>query len=327
MTASRVAPQILTITLNPALDVTTSVGHLAPVRKLRCEAPQYEAGGGGVNVSRAIRELGGECRAFIATGGGMEGRYRKLVRESGLNVRYWHVEGELRFSLTVIDRGAGQHYRFVLPGPEFAAEQVDGLLSSIMRAMPSGCRFVVGSGSLPPGMPVDFYGRLARLVHERGAFFILDTHGAPLRAALEQRVFVVRINAIEANELARLASISSVTLPGLARQLIERYPIDALLVGNGAEGTLLTTADAQCQVRPPKVEVVSGVGAGDSFLGAFTLALQRDWSMKDALRYGVAAAASAVGTDIAHLCDRDATERYFRIIRDEGEGAEFRPAT
>jgi 6-phosphofructokinase 2 len=118
---------------------------------------------------------------------------------------------------------------------------------------------------------------------------------------------------VEVQEILGDVSLAT-ALPVLARRLIERHDIEILLIGLGDQGTLLTTADEQVQIQPPKVEVLSAVGAGDSFLGALVLALERDWSVADAVRYGVAAAASAVETEISRLCDRNATEAYFRQI-------------
>src|SRR6476660_9435452 len=108
---------VLTVTLNPALDLTTSVERLKPLRKLRCAAPRFHPGGGGVNVSRAIKELGGESRAFVAVGGQTGGQLRRLLDRAGLDVDYWPLSGETRTSFTVMDEAAKVPYRFLLPGP------------------------------------------------------------------------------------------------------------------------------------------------------------------------------------------------------------------
>src|SRR5665647_1310888 len=100
---------ILTVTLNPALDVTTSTARLAPQQKLRCAPPQYDPGGGGANVSRAIKELGGDSRAFVAIGGSTGQQYRRLLESGGVDGLFFRLRGETRISLTVMEDASGLH--------------------------------------------------------------------------------------------------------------------------------------------------------------------------------------------------------------------------
>ena len=121
---------VLTITLNPALDLTTSVGRLEPRQKLRCEPPRYDPGGGGINVSRAIRKLGGDSLAFVALGGATGAQLRALLDEEGVAYTIYDSRGETRISFTVVDRSSDRPYRFVLPGPEQSGEE-DRLLAAL----------------------------------------------------------------------------------------------------------------------------------------------------------------------------------------------------
>jgi len=303
---------ILTVTLNPAVDVTTSVSRLEPSRKLRCVAPRFDPGGGGVNVSRVIKELGGQSRAFLAAGGGVGEQLRALLDTAGLDYELWPIDGETRFSLTVMEETTGLHYRFVLPGPELAVDSADALLQRLTTIVGSGYAYVVASGGLPPGLPVDVYGRLARIVRAAGARLIVDTHGEALRAAIAERPYLVRINHLEAQELIGGSADAAAHL--LGRELVRRGMADAAIVTLGERGAIVATRAGETEIRPPVVAVRSTVGAGDSFVGALVLGLARGWPLDLAARYGVAAAAATVTTEATQLCEAATVERHFAAI-------------
>lgn len=312
---------ILTVTLNPALDLTTTVPRLEPQRKLRCTAPRYDPGGGGVNVSRVIHELDGHSAAFVAIAGSTGVHLAGLLKQQGVDARFWEASGETRTSFTVMEEQTGLHYRFVLPGPEQPPAEAEALLSAVMGAMPDKCAYVVLSGSLLPGLPADFYGQLTQRAQERGAAVILDAHGTDLRAALASRPHIIRVNHLEAAELTGISE-PGVSARVLSQRLIEQQVAEVVLVSLGDQGTVVATQSSHFQVRPPIVSVRSMVGAGDSFVGAFALALARGRPLEDATRFGVAAAAAAVTTEGTSLCDSRMTERLYRQIAREASAAE-----
>jgi len=304
---------ILTVTLNPALDVTTSVGRLQPRHKLRCSAPRYDAGGGGANVSRAIKLLGGTSCAFVALAGAMGHQYRDILVAAGIDSEIWESDGETRFSLTVMEDASGEHFRFVLPGPAFEPGQAETLLGKLAATIASGYRFVVASGSLPPGLPQDYYGKVARLTREAGAAFVVDAAGPALAATFAERPYLVRLNHREAQELIG-GDNSEEAAHKLTEDLIERRVAEVVVVTVGDQGAIVAAERTRLRIHPPRVQVKSSVGAGDSFVGALVLGLAKGWPLEDACRFGVAAAASAVTTPATELCERAATERYFREI-------------
>jgi 6-phosphofructokinase 2 len=308
---------ILTVTLNPALDITTTTERLVHQQKLRCSAPRYDPGGGGVNVSRAIRELGGESTAFVALGGSTGTQYRALLEAAGIDCVYWEQQGDTRFSLTVMESATGLHYRFVLPGPPQPEGEAARLLARLDELIASGVRFVALSGSLPPGLPDDFYGRLAGMARKAGAAVVLDAHGAALREALPFRPYLIRLNHLEAQEL--LGGEAGAPVHLLARQLIERGSAEVTIVTAGEEGAVVATPGRELMIRAPHVEVVSAVGAGDSFVGALVVGLSRGWPLQTAARYGVAAAAATVTTAATELCSADVVDRLFAEIPPEPE--------
>lgn len=303
---------VLTVTLNPAVDISTSVGALEPLRKLRCAAPRLDPGGGGINVSRAVKELGGESHAFVAVGGHTGAQLCELLDHTGLTIEYWPLIEETRISLTVIEERSGLPYRLVLPGPTISPLEATAILGRLETLIGRYPGYVVGSGSLPPGVPDDFYARLARRTRELGGKFIVDTHGAPLRAAVTEHPFLVRLNHLEAQEL--LGGEAETAAHALALQLVDRQLAEVAIVTLGEHGALVATSQGQIEIRPPKVEVKSGVGAGDSFVAALVFGLASGWPIEDAARYGVAAAAAAVTTEATELCKRETVDAFYRQI-------------
>jgi 6-phosphofructokinase 2 len=303
---------ILTITLNPAVDFSSTVPALEPLRKLRCASPRLHPGGGGINVSRAIHELGGDSHAFVAVGGHTGAQLCRLLDRSGFAVDYWPLIEETRISFTVIEERTAQPYRFVLPGPTISPLEANAILSRLDTLIQRYTGFVVASGSLPPGVPDEFYARLARRTRERGGRFVIDTHGAPLRAATAEHPYLVRLNHLEAQEL--LGGDADVAAHVLASQLIERQLAEVAIVTLGERGAIVATQQRQLEIRPPRVEVRSGVGAGDSFVAALVLGLANGWPIEEAARYGVAAAAAAVTTEATELCKRETVDAFYTQI-------------
>ena len=308
---------ILTLTLNPALDVTTTTEMLTPRRKLRCTAPVYDAGGGGVNVSRAIRALGGESTAFIALGGSTGRQYLDVLARSGIACETFELDGETRFSLTVMEHATDEHYRFVLPGPVQDPNTADRLIARVQSAVEAGHRWIIASGSLPPGLPIDTYARVARQTRAAGGKFIIDSAGPALGAVLDERPHVVRLNHFEAQEFVGGDDAAAAAETMLDR-LLARDAADVVIVTVGDDGALVATATERFTVLPPRVEVVSTVGAGDSFVGAMTLGFARGWPLEETVRFAVAAASAAVMTPATELCRPDDTRRLMadtRVVR------------
>lgn len=297
-------PDILTVTLNPALDMSTSVDHVRPEDKLRCDVPDIDPGGGGTNVARAIHQLGGRAKAFVALAGYRGQQLSGLLTDEGVEAVPFHIEGETRLSLAVIDQSSGEQYRFVMPGPRWTAEDAFRALESIADHAPRG-GYVVLSGSQPPGVPLHFPTQLAAEVEEAGARLVLDTSGPPLKALLEvgsARHHVLRLDGPESEMLAGRALSSINALAEFAHSLVTRNVAEVVVLALGAEGSILAQ-DGHCwHAATPEVLVKSKVGAGDSFVGAFTLALSRNATWEDALATGVAAASAAVMSDASTLC-------------------------
>lgn len=302
---------ILTITLNPTVDFATTAPEVVPGPKLRCTEPQIDPGGGGINVSRAIRQLGGQSTALVAIGGATGAHLLQLLALEGVATVAFQGPGETRQSVTVTEAKSGDQYRFVMPGPAWKDKDVPRALNTVDQATGDGT-YVVLSGSQPPGVAKEFPSILAGHIAGRDARIIVDTSGPALFDLAEQpreAIHALRMNGEECEELAGRPHPEPADTARFAESLVKKGVARHVIVARGADGSVLATPAGSWHARGPKVEVVSKVGAGDSFVGAFTLAMAREWPVEDCLRFGVAAAAAAVTTEATRLCDRATAER------------------
>ncbi|MBT8424737.1 MAG: 1-phosphofructokinase family hexose kinase [Silicimonas sp.] len=302
---------ILTITLNPTVDFCTTSPTIVPGPKLRCTEPQIDPGGGGINVARAVKLLGGQATALVAIGGATGAHLLQLLALEGVPTVAFQGPGETRQSMSVIDQDSGDQYRFVMPGPIWREDDVPRALNSVDQATGEDT-LVVLSGSQPPGVAKDFPSILAEHVGDRQARLIVDTSGPALSHLVEEpraALHVLRMDGPEGEELSGRRLPTREDTAEFAQDLVRKGVARIIIVARGADGSVLATADGAWHSVNPPVPVVSKVGAGDSFVGAFTLALAGDEPIEECLRWGVAAASAAVMSDATRLCDRETTEK------------------
>lgn len=301
---------ILTVTLNPALDLATSAFDIRPGPKLRCDAPRVDPGGGGINVSRVIERLGGDSTAFVALGGATGNRLAQALARESIRAKVHPSPGETRESLSVTDRGTRKQYRFVLPGPIWSHTEGEAAISAVAAATQEGS-YVVLSGSLPPGLSHDIPARISRAIASRSGRLILDTSGPALSMAAQSDIpaHVLRMDAEEAEALAHSHLKARADSADFAQSLVRQGAARIVIIARGADGSVLATADERMFVAAAEVPVVSKVGAGDSFVAAFTLALSQDRPLDSALQEGMAAASAAVMTEATDLCRLEDVQR------------------
>jgi 6-phosphofructokinase 2 len=303
-------PGIVTLTLNPAVDKSAIVDRVVPEWKLRCASPRYEPGGGGINVSRAIHRLGGESVAFHTAGGPYGQQLQDLLDQEGLDHHAIALEGWTRESFTVYETSTGQQYRFGMPGPNLRDREWNRCLTELSRVDPRPA-FIVASGSLPPGVPKDFYGRLTRVARDLGAKMILDTSGEPLVLGLLEGVFLIKPNLREFRELSGNEIRDESECVNLAREIVRTGQSEVVVVSLGAGGAILVWRDGAEYLRAPTVSIKSRVGAGDSMVAGMVLSLARGHPPPEAVRFGVASGAAAVMTPGTELCHRQDAERLY----------------
>jgi 6-phosphofructokinase 2 len=304
---------IVTLTPNPAIDISTSVDEVVPIRKLRCADARRDPGGGGINVARVVRRLGGVVSAIYPAGGATGELLRRLVERERVQGVAIPVAEETREDFTVFDRKSGKQYRFVLPGPPLSEAEWRACLNAL-EAMQTLPPFIVCSGSLPPGVPDDFYARVARFAKARGSKVVLDTSGEPLASALREGVSVLKPNLRELQELANVPLTDEQSWLAAGRRLIESGSAELIALTLADKGSLLMTRDGALRASVPDVKVVSTVGAGDSFVGGLVWALASGHSTVEAFRWGVAAGTAAVLNPGTELCHADDVARLFEKV-------------
>lgn len=304
---------ILTVTLNPALDVAFEVEKLVAEKKLRTTPATFQPGGGGINVARVAHRLGENVTAMWLGGGTTASKMHALIDEEGVRQDHVPMAGEVRMSMNVEERATTDMYRFVLPGPTVSAAETEDIAAHIAA---SPAAFVVLSGSLPVGMATDIYARLAARAqsHANPPRVIVDASGEALDRALTKDVFLAKPNK---NELGRLLGRDLATIDDViagARELVDARGVGALAVSLAEDGLVLVTHESAEHVRAPKVEMISAVGAGDSTVAGIVVGLGRGMSLRDATRLGVAAGTATVITPGTNLCQREDVERLFAQI-------------
>ncbi|MFD7845271.1 1-phosphofructokinase family hexose kinase [Nocardia sp. NPDC059764] len=285
---------ILTLTMNPAIDIATTAGHIAPTDKIRCTAPRFDPGGGGINVARTIAALGEPVTAIFPAGGPPGRLLEQLVRDAAIPVLPVPVGEHTRESFSVSAADTGAQYRFVLPGPRLTAPEVHRCLARIERAAQE-CRYVVASGSLPPGVPVTFYQSLADLLGDLGVPLVLDTSGAALHA-VRRGVHLIKPSARELADYAGRALPDRESRIAAARELVDQGVSEVVVVSMGPDGTLAVTRDDAHWIASIEVPVRSGIGAGDAQVGGIVVGLARGYPLDAAVRLGIAAATAALVT-------------------------------
>jgi len=299
-------PNVVTITMNPAVDLSTATACVAPVRKLRCGEARRDPGGGGINVARVVRRLGGEATAIYPVGGPTGQLLERLVEREGVASIALPIEGDTREDFTVVDQGSGEQYRFVLPGPHLREVEWRACLKALGEAAAGAKGLVCASGSLPPGVPDDFYAEAARVVARGGGRLVLDTSGAALKSALEHPLHLIKPNLRELRELVGPGPDDTAALVGACRDLARRTGVEVIALTLGAEGALLVAGERAWRAAALPIEPVSTVGAGDSFLAAMVWALSEEKDLEEAFRHGIAGGSAALlepGTGLCHSPD------------------------
>lgn len=305
----QIVPKIVTLTMNPALDISTSAEHVAPTDKVRCAKPQYHPGGGGINVARVAHLLGESVVAVFPSGGASGGVLETLLAAEHVPSQTIPISGSIRESFAVDDRGTKQQFRFVLPGPELREHELEACLRTLADTA-AQARFVVASGSLPPGVPPDFYQRAATVAARAGARFILDTSG-PALLAIRSGVYLLKPSIRELRESVGHPLPDRAAQAAAAREWIHAGKCEVIVLSLGADGALVVTADSDELLPSIDMPVRSAVGAGDAMVGAIAVGLSRDWSLHEAVRFGIAAAAATLTVPGTGMCSRADVEVLF----------------
>jgi len=304
-------PTFVTLTLNPTVDVACDAAGVRPVHKIRTFSETYDPGGGGVNVARVLHELGADVTAVVSCGGVSGQLLEELLIESGVQCRPIHIADRTRICMTVQDVKAGQEYRFVPEGPLLSEPEWQAALAAAEQDDPD---WLILSGSLPRGVPEDFYGTVARTASAKGQRVVVDSSGPALRGALGCGLALIKPSLGEFETLVGRQLRDPAAQEAAALDLVRSGAADRVAVTFGRDGALLATKDGVWREPPLNVPVRGAVGAGDSFLAAMVLSLARGDTPTQALAWGSAAGAAAVmNTGTAHPV-RGQIEALYRTL-------------
>jgi 6-phosphofructokinase 2 len=294
---------ITTVTVNPALDKSAKVDGMLPTQKLRCHSIQYQAGGGGVNISRLLKRLEIDTNCIVPLGGDTGSYFEELLKVENIQPRSLILKAWTRENLSIVDNKTGLQYRFGMPGNELPKEDQKHIKETIINSLKENDILVL-SGSLNESMPVDYYAEIIKSLRNRNVKIILDTSGKPLFEALKEKVYLIKPNQGELAQLAGKSFLCNKEQEAFALELVSSGRVTYVVVSLGARGAFLASKEGIIHQRSPSVKVNSTIGAGDSMVAGLIYGLIGQLSSKDMLRWGVACGAATTmseGTNLASI--------------------------
>jgi 6-phosphofructokinase 2 len=302
---------ILTITLNPCIDKSSTIDVMKPESKLRCSEVVHEAGGGGINVSKALKKLGLPSIALFPSGGNNGNMLCSLLKEEDILFHAVDTKVETRENWIVWETSTNNQYRFTFPGRAVQEETIKSLIDHIRSFSPS---YIVASGSLPPGLPDYFYGLIVKTAEAVGAKCIVDTSGTALKALKGKHTYLIKPNLNELCQLTGVKELSPKEVPQAARQAIADGYAQIIVVSMGPLGAWIVSADSNFHCIAPAVVKKSTVGAGDSMVAGITYMLEKGVPLKEVIRFGVACGTAATMNEGTQLFRRNDVESLLEKI-------------
>ncbi len=307
---------IVTITFSPCIDKSTSIPVLTPEKKLKCSAPKLEPGGGGINVARAIKKLGGEATAIFPSGGYTGIFFNHLLEKESIPAVIIESANETRENFIVLDESANNQYRFGMPGTVLSEKEWKQCLEAVEKTKNS--EFIIASGSLPPGVPLNIYAQIARIAKKANAKFIVDTSGGALKQAADEGVYLLKPNLGELCSLAGKKELNVGEVNDIAREIIAKGKCEVMVVSMEADGAMLVTNEIAQTISAPNVIRKSTVGAGDCMVAGIVYFLSRGKSLLEAAQYGVACGTAATMNPGTELCKKEDADRLYTSIQEAG---------
>lgn len=308
--------KIITLTVNPAIDKSTKFSGLVAEQKIRCESPHFDAGGGGINVSKAIARLGGKSLAVFTAGGPSGELLQDLLKKESIDYQAIVTKNWTRENFIAVDVLTNSQYRFGMPGAAILPEEANEILKQIEALKPE---YLVASGSLSTGIGDDFYEKVAAISRKIGSKLIIDTSGEPLKMAIDEGVYLLKPNVSELAKLVGADTLEIDEVDEAAREIIAKGGCEIVVVSLGPQGAVLVTKDI-CELIPaPSVQKKSTVGAGDSMVGGMVWALSTGKTLQEMIRWGVACGSAATMNEGTQLFKKEDAKRLFAWLQKYGK--------
>ena len=292
-------PGIAVLALNPAVDISYEIQQLVVDRKVRADRTRYYPGGNGINVARSLGELDTPFQCCSVVGGESGDLLMRLLGDCmGQGHSIFRVDGETRVNATLLQKFPRGQYEVDSAGPEIPPDVLEELTGCFLTACGTG--FGVLTGSIPPGVPEDYVGRMAQQIREQGGRAVVDAYGPVLSAALQAQPDLLRLNryVLEMMSKQRLETVEAVATR--AREL-QRGGVGSVCISLGADGAILVDEGNSLHCSAPRIHVQSTVGCGDALLAGLLTAAVRGEDAQAMLRLGVlcgSATATYPGTEL-----------------------------
>ncbi len=305
--------KIVTITFNPALDKSSTTDYVIPEAKIRCSQPVYEAGGGGVNISRALRKLGGNSLAIYSKGGASGHKFEEILSKDNILSHPILCQSPTRENFIVVESSSNNQYRFGMPGESMSSAEVQMFLDSIESLV--GCEYLIASGSLPKNVPLDIYATIGEIAKRKNLKYIVDSSEEALQKAFEFGVYIAKPNLGELAQLVGKELKNIEEQEAAAKEIIAAGKAEILVVSLGPVGAFVATKDSIFTIHAPSVKKKSTVGAGDSMVAGLIFSLSEGKNIEEAAMYGVASGTAATLNSGTELCKKEDVDRLFSYIQ------------
>ncbi|MGA2268049.1 MAG: 1-phosphofructokinase family hexose kinase [Bryobacteraceae bacterium] len=308
---------IVTLTINPAIDRIISVDRLAFEDRAYINSSRESAGGRGINASSVIHSFGGETLAVLISGGDSGKRLEELLAKYGYRIAVVPVQNEIRTNLTITDKH-GLTVNLNEPGPPLGKAEV-ARVERVVRETLDHASWLMVCGSIPPGVPPSFYGKLVSMARHKKVKTLLHARGDALREGIAARPTVAAPNQQEAEGLLGQTLLTRTHYLEAAERIRQLGP-ESVVLTLGSRGAVGAFADGLMEALPPRIDAVCPIGAGDALMAAYAWARERRASAADALRWGVAAGTASArlpGMNFASLAQAREIYRQVEVRRAE----------
>lgn len=305
---------ILTITLNPSIDISVAVGALIPEDKLRCERYEKEVGGGGINVAKGLSRLGLDGYAMFFSSGKNGQWINERLKEAKLKTIPIMTHGETRENINITDHAKQLEYRLINKGNRINKKEEAHLMEMILKLNPTP-EFVIVSGSSPDGIHHRFYKNLAIWCKKVNANLVLDIPADQLKTCLKYQPFLIKPNLKEFLQLIGKTKLSKSGIIEVAKSMIRKKKATYIAISMGSKGGMLVSAQEAIQLKAPESVPLSTVGAGDSMVAGMTYQFASNANLKDVLRLGLACGTAATMKKGTKLFDAKTAWKLFISIK------------
>lgn len=303
---------IVTITLSPCIDKSTTVDRFIPEKKLKCSYPLLEAGGGGINVSKVLKNFKAPSFCLYISGGYTGKILDSLVFHEG--VKALQVQSELytRENIIVFENHTHLQFRFGMPVNRVNTKEWKEIIKQLKDVNPA-C--VVLSGSIHPGISNDFFAELYAFIKKSGCKLVVDTSGKALKKILNTGAYLIKPNQSEFSSLFGKEKLSVPAIIQKGKQLVNKGRIENIVVSLGKEGALLINKAETFHYTPPELKVKSTVGAGDSMVAAIVYSISNGKPISEAVKFGIAAGSATTINSGMRLCSLSGAKKLLSKVK------------